>query len=467
MGVSLGDRLTPSNEEVNAKGFWEDIDINLFNVELLSAVNSDWHHLAPILPRDVDQLRKQGYMTRATGLLRQKVGKNAVFGFKDPRLVKLIPFWQDVFTHCAFDVSYVLALRHPLSVVDSLTKRDTFQREKSYLLWLGHVISSLAATDGCRRVLVDYDLLMQDPDRELGRVASCLDLKIEVAELRRYKAEFLDAGLRHSHYALNDLVLDDACPRLVQEIYGALLAPSEGRTSIEDEIFDNLIAHWVEELERLKPSLVLADKLLEFGTASVRKLAERDVEMAERDKSIVALDKAVADRDSRLFGLAADWAARGLRISELDRAISDRDVQLGGLAADWAARGLRISELDRAISDRDVQIRDLAADWEARGMRISQLDAEVVERDIQLSKQSQVLSERECRIVELFDETNRRSDWALGLERELVQANNQLANMASSTSWRITLPLRELRRWLKNPVSQVQRYRGMLERRFR
>jgi hypothetical protein len=115
MGVGLGDRMMPAMPD-NVKGFWEDIDLNALNMEMLSALESDWHHLAPIEPDDVDVLHKKGYFLRAVELLRQKVGNAPVFGFKDPRVAKLLPFWKGVFSHCELDTSYPRGLARPTSV---------------------------------------------------------------------------------------------------------------------------------------------------------------------------------------------------------------------------------------------------------------------------------------------------------------------------------------------------------------
>lgn len=212
MGVELDDRLMPAFEDNNPKGFWEDSDLNELNIEMLSAIDSDWYHLAAIGSIDVEILRKEGYFLRAAELLRQKVGSAPIFGFKDPRVAKLLPFWKEVFRHCQFDVSYVMAVRHPLSVVKSLAKRDGIEAGQSYLLWLVHVITSLTGSAGDKRVLVDYDRLVQSPDHELNRLAKHLNLEIDLTELQNYKTEFLDQGLRHTVYELNDLLLDDSCP---------------------------------------------------------------------------------------------------------------------------------------------------------------------------------------------------------------------------------------------------------------
>lgn len=310
MGVSLGDRMMPPVEGDNAKGYWEDTDLNALNIEMLSAIDSAWCHLASIEASDVEILRKQDFLLRAVELLRQKVGSVPVFGFKDPRVAKLLPFWKEVFNHCQFDVSYLLVVRHPVSVVKSLAKRGGFEAEQSYLLWLDHVITSLIGSVGNKRVLVDYDRLMQSPDHELMRVAECTGLEIDPVELQSYKNEFLDQDLRHTVHELNDLLLDDSCPPIVREIYAALLDVASEKIMFEDLELQNKVLLWADEFERLRSPLILVDKLLTQKLVVTQALAERDGRiaslgqaLAERDAQIASLSQAVAERDGRISAM--------------------------------------------------------------------------------------------------------------------------------------------------------------------
>ena len=105
LGVELGDRLWPPNEAVNAKGFWEDMDINALNIEMMKALKTDWHYLSPIKHAEIEVLRSSEFFPRAIELLRAKFGDNAYFGFKDPRVAKLLPFWKEVIAHCQYEGS--------------------------------------------------------------------------------------------------------------------------------------------------------------------------------------------------------------------------------------------------------------------------------------------------------------------------------------------------------------------------
>ena len=345
MGVSLGETLYGPLKEVNVKGFWEDIYLNDLDVEMLNTLGRDWHRLTAINRRDVEMLRNNGYFLRAVELLRQKVSSAPVFGLKDPRLTKLLPFWEEVFNHCQFYVGYVLAVRHPLSVVKSLSKRDSFDAEKGYLLWLGHVINSLTGSGSNKRVVVDYDLMMQSPDQELYRIAKTFGLTIDPIQLQIYKSEFLDQGLRHTVYQLNDLSLDAACPPLVREVYAALLDVASDKLQIDDPAFHKMIQHWATEFARIDAALALVDRLNDQKIAAVQTVGDRDNQVSN-------LKQEVTEREGRISDLCQTVAEREGRISDLSQTIAEREGQIANLHQVLAER-------DGLIAAHRAEIEDI------------------------------------------------------------------------------------------------------------
>jgi GT2 family glycosyltransferase len=428
LGVGLGDRLMPAIEDNNAKGFWEDIDLNALNIEMLSVIDSDWHYLAPMTASDVEVLRSKGYFLRATELLRQKVGSTPVFGFKDPRVTKLLPFWKKVFRHCQFDVNYVLAVRHPLSVVKSLAKRDGFETEKSYLLWLGHVITGLLESKGSRRMLVDYDSLMQLPEHQLDRIAKCFGLALDASELQTYKTEFLDQDLRHSMFEPKDLELDKSCPALVREVYKALLDVAIDKIQIDDAAIQKRVEKWNTEFGRLNTMLTLVDRL-QLQKTTVEQI------VVNRDSQISSLKQAAAERDTQISNLRQIVAERDGQISNLKQIVAERDGQIANLKQVVAERDGQIANLRQIVAERDGQLVNLKQT--------------VVERDGQLVNLKQIVTERDGQIASLNERTEMLNNRLMLVDQEISERNrtvqaqaNTIAELQSSTSWRITRPLR-------------------------
>ncbi|MCI0551346.1 MAG: glycosyl transferase, partial [Anaerolineae bacterium] len=140
LGIELGDHLMSALPE-NPKGYWEDLDIQGLNVDLLSCLGHDWYTLDLISAADLASERAIAVRSRAIELLRQKTADTNIYGIKDPRIARLLPFWQSVFDHLRLEVGYVIAVRNPLSVAHSMKARMKWlEPEKSYYLWLEHMV---------------------------------------------------------------------------------------------------------------------------------------------------------------------------------------------------------------------------------------------------------------------------------------------------------------------------------------
>ena len=319
MGVELGENLITAIEGNNPKGFWEDVDVNTLNNEMLESIGSDWRSVSAITQKEVDALRNHDYHYRAAALLQQKIEDVPIFGLKDPRIAKLLPFWKKVFSHCGLDVSYILAVRNPLSVAKSLAERDGIEAEQSYLLWLGHVVISLLHSSDDERIVVDYDRLMQSPSHELNRIANSISLEIDPVELESYETVFLDEGLRHTVYTINDLSLDATCPPIVREVYAALLDVASDKVNLNDAGLQHKIVHWSGEFERLRSPLIFIDRIL------AKKLVDMN-EIEKRDAEIARLDLALVERREQIDHLNKAVSERNGHISSLNQSLAERDI---------------------------------------------------------------------------------------------------------------------------------------------
>ncbi len=195
--IDLGNNHIPTEPGVNAKGFWEDRDIYTLNVDMLRALAIRWDHTTPIRPSDIQYLCLKPFFQRAQALLAARMGRYERFGIKDPRLSRLLPFWQHVFVSLDIQPHYLIALRHPASVAQSLAVRNHFRKEKSLALWLEYTMAALQHSRDTSRLVVDYDRMMHNPVSELRRIGQHWNLCLNDAELHHYSKDFLDQSLRH------------------------------------------------------------------------------------------------------------------------------------------------------------------------------------------------------------------------------------------------------------------------------
>jgi hypothetical protein len=206
-GVSLGSNLLPANDG-NSKGYWEDADIVSLNEDLLSALNNSWHSLKPILLNEYDNDRVFELKKRACVLLEEKIKGEEIFGMKDPRVPKLLPFWNDVFKEVGVNVKFVIPFRHPLSVANSIATRDGFDLEKGVLLWYEHMLNSLVYSNLYPRVVVKYEALLKNPGQEFERISRVLNFKFnsDNEDFLDYVNNFLESSLQnHKHESTHNL----------------------------------------------------------------------------------------------------------------------------------------------------------------------------------------------------------------------------------------------------------------------
>ncbi|HBO8103062.1 TPA: sulfotransferase [Pseudomonas aeruginosa] len=347
VGVSLGDRLMPADPGNNDKGFFEDLDIVNFNERLLSAVGHAWHSICPLKGIDVDRLCEQGYLKEAIRLLRKKSQPGQIFGFKDPRTAKLLSFWLRVFQVGGFEARYVIAVRHPLSVADSLAKRDGLAPERSYLLWITHVLTSLRGTAEDSRILIDYDQFVAEPQKTIGRLAEFLKTTVDTTDQTVFLRDFLSEDLRHSFYLPQDVWSDSAAIELAKEIFTAI---SDVAANVEaDKNFDRLsqLDRWETEFSRIQPLLGLVDRLSSCVTERDGQIASLGQAVTERDGQIASLGQAVTERDGQIASLGQAVTERDRQIAILSQAITERDGQLSSLGQ---AMGELTQEFSRQAS---------------------------------------------------------------------------------------------------------------------
>ncbi|HUW64422.1 MAG TPA: sulfotransferase [Spirochaetia bacterium] len=203
LGVELGGGLIGPMAD-NPRGFWEDKTILDINILLLSILGLKWDSVQPIPPYRWQDPMVEDLKLRAARVVQENVDSFRLWGFKDPRTLRLLPFWIEVFDQLQVIPKYLMVVRNPISVAQSLYRRNGISPEQSYLLWSIHVIPHLAKIRNRIIAVIDYDLLMNNPIAQLRRIASRLGIPENTArksEIQNYARFFLSQDLRHSQYS--------------------------------------------------------------------------------------------------------------------------------------------------------------------------------------------------------------------------------------------------------------------------
>ncbi len=206
----------------NPTGYWENKTIVEINQRVLEELRLRWDDTPLIGAERFEHHRIRLQRIKAVRYLNEAFAGRPLWGFKDPRTIRLLPFWRAALRERDADDAYVIAIRHPGSVAASLFRRQEIAAPKAQRLWLVHMVPFLHELETRPFVVVDYDLLARHPQAQLERIGRSLDLPLDDAvarELDRFAGDFFDDSLRHSVFSTNDFDATTDIARLTQQAY--------------------------------------------------------------------------------------------------------------------------------------------------------------------------------------------------------------------------------------------------------
>jgi len=166
---------------------------------LLSALGSSWDNLAPLPTRWIDSQAAATALDRLTDLCTREFTNSLMWGVKDPRICRFVPLWQRLLERLDIESRYILILRHPDEVAESLHRRDLIDISAGRWLWMSHYLEAEFHTRGERRAVVLLDELIYDWRATLASVSSHLDIHwpIPVPVAADSIDAFLEPSLQH------------------------------------------------------------------------------------------------------------------------------------------------------------------------------------------------------------------------------------------------------------------------------
>jgi hypothetical protein len=221
LGVYLGTDFLETRPD-NPTGYWEDRNICELNERLLGALGLKWTDISLIDNADWSKPAVQSLLSEAAEYLYATFTSYPLWGFKDPRTIRLLPFWQSVMKFLEIDECYLLAIRNPLSVAASLFKRQNMDPVTAHLLWLTYMVPYLNRLATRQFVVIDYDVLMDQPLAQLERIANGLNIATDASipgQVRTFVENFLDSKLRHNFFNEQDFDPAHNLSPLAREAY--------------------------------------------------------------------------------------------------------------------------------------------------------------------------------------------------------------------------------------------------------
>src|SRR5579883_958091 len=282
LGIELSDEFSQNSNEWNPKGIWEDKDIVYhINRRVAQRLGDTWMsvHLMDDLCRNNEALIDLKH--QAIELLTQRMNHLSAWAFKDPRTSRILPFWQEVFQALSLDENYIIALRNPLAVAYSWQKVSGADLEVGLLQWLTHLIPAIENTVGKKRVVVSYDLMLENARLQLERIQHQLAIATitDTAEMNHYANRYLDKQLHHYEYNETDLISHPvaAIAPVCAHLYTLLMRLARDEVTFDSSEFSSAWQQVKQEFAAVYPmygyinSLLKRNKELERELRSMRR----------------------------------------------------------------------------------------------------------------------------------------------------------------------------------------------------
>ena len=415
----------------NPRGFFESIALVDAHDALLASAGSRWHDWRQFDARWLYSAAANEHRQRIKDLLLSEYGDHSLIFIKDPRICRFVPFMSAILAELNISPVAILPIRNPLEVAYSLKRRNNFILPKSILLWLRHMLDAEFNSRQMRRCFLQYEDFLRDwryyfdgIGKKIGVVwpnrSDCADAKI---------GEFLTLDLRHEKATLDEIKDHPDLFPMAVETYGALTKiAAEGESR---EILDQL------DLIRTR----FDDGCQIFG-ATVTDEETANGLLGERDALVAAHNMLVSQHRA----LARDH----------ENLTAERDVLTATCNSLSEERATHVAAHNTLVSEHRALARDHENLTAERDVLTATCNGLIAERDTIATARNDLISERDVLVRDHIRLSDERDSIAaaynsLGAEHDA---------MLTSRSWRVTAPLR----WIKRLSSQSSRLFGPVGR---
>ena len=390
-GATLPARIWDPVPGDNPTGFWEPRDATEFDDRVLERLGSSWSDVFGPRRAQGAPVFDAASVEEARSLIGANYGDAELIVFKDPRATLVADLWKAALQEAGYQLAFVIPVRNPLEVAQSLQARDGFTRNRGLLLWTSYMLAAERATRGERRVFVAFDSLLANPEAALDRIERKLAF--------RFPRRTWDSANETEAFLRTDLKRDAKAPLYtlsgplepVRKLYDHLQAAAEDAPENEDITAE--VGDWFGALEQT--------------LAPVLKQVERDAR------------RALSEQAARLSELQA---TSGRAAQEAEAALAELQTLQNRLSASEE----RLGEAHHRAEDAHRQL----SEERAAGPRSAALQAELERVQSELRASSEARQAAEAHLAELqstLDQALQRGEDGARHSRDLEAAIDAVA----------------------------------------
>ena len=487
LGASLPRRLI-GKAEGNEIGHWEPQRLVDYNNRFLDELNSSWHDWRPLELNQLTISRREQIKADFREIISSDYGSSPLFVVKDPRICRFAPLFMDALEEDDIDVVPIIIFRNPLEVSESLQRRTAFwsadlTNADAGLIWLAHVISAERDTRGRKRAVLSYEELLSDWRKVISDISAQTGIKfpVEFEDVAMRADNFLSVDQRHHNYRLDDVALDPLMRGWISETTEAmsvLASKPSAKESLKKidaihEVFHNsapilngLVSDVAEANQSLLHEAEEAKAADAAKAAELSEVAARLEEMSgELTKTRRSERKHVKEREEirKILG-AKDGDNRSLQLLALELAetlneLGEENRRVAGSAKDAEARAIlaeaQNNDLQLKLEARENRLKEYAQRMSS--LELDRYTQQSLAENLQqkINHQTKLISdiEEQYRGLESTDKTK---------TGEIERLYQTVDLLRSSTSWKLTKPLRAAKTGLTGVVGVPRKIRSAI-----
>ena len=212
LGLTMPEQPIEAGKE-NSSGFWESQLLVDTHDKLLSDLGSAWYDWRELQINATDSQKVfDSYRDKILSAIEMDYGQSSMFALKDPRICRFIPAFEEILKSKNITTKYLIPVRSPIEVAESLLERNGLPLSQGILLWLRHILDAEHFTRKAPRSIVAYADALQAWKPVVEKISKDIDLTwprpAEAAE--KEIEDFINPLQRHHRTDRTDLNTDIA-----------------------------------------------------------------------------------------------------------------------------------------------------------------------------------------------------------------------------------------------------------------
>lgn len=444
-GVYLGepDELYGAATD-NPSGHWEHKAIVSINDRLLATLGGAWD-VPPPLPAGWHTAESLAPLRSEARDIVSRLGRAPLWGFKDPRVSLLLPFWRELIP----DGHWIVCVRDPREVAASLAARGSYSSQAfGQGLWRSYNAAILRDSTAAERLVVSYETLYSDPAGTLASILVALRIVVPGAVLREALNAF-EPGLRKSLVSPQhgDFVSPDVehmHAALAGEAAELIAAAHRGPATANERLLQLHVADLAAEIEARQAALDRTTAALSQTQSALDQAGAAIARESERAAAHAAETAHMRAENLELRQAADDARAREQRLAgALEHAQHERDALRDALEAAQERQRAHQADADglRALLETAERARADFAAAEAH------LQSEVQRLGSALGSASDLLAQAQAAAAAGDAERRELVERLQGQAEESSRLATRLAQIGQAVSWLRLSRVMDVPRW--------------------